>query len=87
MDKATRRSTIRFLIGTAIGAVGAGLDSVRWMHCTRPDAILWAKVSALCCALSVILGVSHFIYYRNRRNYFAEEIDHRRSLAKGSFRA
>jgi len=79
---ATRRSTIRFLIGTAIGAVLAALNSVRWMHMASPDAQVWAKVWLVLCAFSVISGLVRFLGYRNRCNYFAEEMDHRRSLAK-----
>ena len=87
MNNPTRRSTIRFLIGTAISAAGAAVNSVRWMRSARPDAPVEAKVWLFLCAFSVVLGVGRFLYYRNRRNYFAEEMDHRRALVTKSFKA
>jgi hypothetical protein len=82
VNGASPRSTIRFLIGTVIGVGVAAWNSVRWMHSTSPDAPVWAKLWLVLCALSVILGLLRFAYYRNRRNYFAEEMDRRRSLAR-----
>jgi hypothetical protein len=72
-----------YVIGTGIGAMGAAFNAVRWMHSTRPEAHWETKFWFALCAASVLLGVFRFIYHRNRRDYFAEEMDHRRSLAKG----
>ena len=82
MNRATRRSVIRFLMGTTIAAVGAALNLVRWMHSTKPDAPVWVRVWLGLCVLSVVSGLLRLFYYRNRRNYFADEMEHRRSLAK-----
>ena len=82
MNNATHRSLIRFLIGTAISAAVAAFNAVRFMHSTKPDAQFWAKVWLVLFGFSVVSGILRFLYYRNRRNYFAEEVDHRRSLAK-----
>jgi len=58
------------------------------MRSTKPDAPFQAKVWLVLCGVSVLLGVLRLIYYRNRRDYFAEEMDHRRSLVKDpEFRA
>ena len=83
----TRRATVRFLIGTAVGAAGALLNVLLWMHSKRPEAPIYTKLCLALLAISVTLAVLRFIWYRKHRNYFAEEMDHRRSLAKGSFRA
>jgi|SRR5580692_7662144 hypothetical protein len=82
MKNATRRSTIRFLIGTAIGAALAAFNAVRWMHDTSPGAPICAKVWLVLCGTSVLLGFWRVVWYRNRPDYFAEEMDHRRSLTK-----
>jgi hypothetical protein len=57
------------------------------MHSPRPEAPVWAKVWPALAIFSVISCVLRFLYYRNRRNYFAEEMDHRHTLAKESIRA
>jgi hypothetical protein len=82
MKKSTRRATIRFLTGNTIGAASAAWISVRWINSTRHDAPFWAKVWLVLCAVSVLLGVFRILYYRNRRDYFAEEMDHRCLSAK-----
>jgi hypothetical protein len=82
MNNATRRSTIRILIGTAIGAALAAFNSARWMHNAGPDAPIWAKVWLVLCGISVLSDFWRLVWYRNRRDYFAEEMDHRRSLTK-----
>jgi len=83
VNKSTRKATIRFLFGNAVAAVYAAWLSVRSMHSLRSDGPLWGKIWLALCAMSVLLGLGRFLYYRNRRDYFAEEMDHRRSLAKG----
>ena len=80
----TRRSTIRFLIGTTVGAAGAAFNAVLWMHSKRPEAQIYVKVWVVLFAGSLILAVWRVVWYRKHRDYFAEEMDHRRSLAKGS---
>jgi len=82
VSNATRRATIRFVVGEAIAGLAAAFNFVRWMQSTRPDARVEAKIWLVLCVLSVALGFSYFLYYRNRRNYFAEEMEHKRSLAK-----
>ena len=84
LNKSTRQATLRFLTGNAIGAISAAWIGVRWMHSTKPNAHFEAKIWFVLCALSVLMGVLRFVYYRNRRDYFAEEMDHRRALAKGT---
>lgn len=61
--------------------------SIRWIHSARPDARIWGKGLLVLSALSVIFGISRFIYYRKRRDYFAAEVEHRHLLSKKSFRA
>ena len=82
MNNATQRSTIRILIGTAIGAALAAFNSVRWMHSASPGAPIWANVWLVLCGISVLSGFWRLVWYRNRRDYFAEEMNHRRSLTK-----
>ena len=82
----TRRATMRVLVGTVVGAAGLLLNAVLWMRSKRPEAPIYAKLDIALLALSAILGLSRLIWYRKHRDYFAEEIDHRRALAKGSFR-
>jgi hypothetical protein len=84
MDNPTRRSTKRIVIGATVGAVGAAINAARWMHSPHVDAHLWARSSIVLCALSVLIIIFRILYYRNRRDCFAEEMDHRRSLAEGS---
>lgn len=84
---ATRRSTIRFLFGTGIAAALAAFTSVRWMHSKSPLASVWAKVWVGLCAFSLISGLVRLLYYRNRRNYFAEEMARRHSLANDRLKA
>ena len=79
---ATHRSTINYVIGVAIAAIGAAINAVRWFHRTGSDAAVWTKVWIGLCAFAVIAGIFRVVYYRNRRDYFAEEMNHRRSLAK-----
>jgi hypothetical protein len=73
---------IRFLIGTGIAAALASLNFVRWMRSTSPDAPVQARIWLALCIFSVVSGLLRFVYYRNRRNYFAEEMERRRSLTK-----
>jgi hypothetical protein len=84
VNSAPRRSLVRFLIGTTIGATGSAFNAVHWMHRTRPDAPVQVRIWLVLCVLSVVSALLRFLYYRNRRNYFAEEMEHRRSLAKGT---
>jgi hypothetical protein len=81
-NSATHQSTIRFLIGTTIGAALPAFNAVLWMHSKSPDAPLQADIWFVLCALSVVAGILRFLYYRNRRNYFAEEMDYRRTLVR-----
>jgi hypothetical protein len=83
----TQRATSRFLMGTAVAAIGAGLNAARWMHCTKPNAAFETKFWLVLCAISVGSGLVRFLYYRNRRDYFAEEMDHRRALTKKWYRS
>jgi hypothetical protein len=71
-------------MGNAIGAISTAWIGVRWLHSTKPNAHFEADISFALCTLSVLMGVSRFVYYRKRRDYFAEEMDHRRALAKGT---
>jgi hypothetical protein len=81
-NNATHRSTIRFLIGTTIGAAVAAFNSVLWTHSKSPEAPLQANICFVLCAFSVAAGILRFLYYRNRRNYFADEMDYRRTLVR-----
>jgi hypothetical protein len=73
---------VRFLIGTAIAAFGAVFNLVHWMHSTKPDAPVQVGTWLVLCVLSVFSGFLRYFYYRNRRDYFAEEMERRRSLTK-----
>jgi hypothetical protein len=77
---------MRFLFGTTVGATGAGLNAALWMQKTGPYARFQTRFWVIMCAVSVVSGLVRFLYYRNRRDYFAEEMDHRRALTKGWFR-
>jgi hypothetical protein len=57
------------------------------MRSRSPDAALETRIWFGLCGFSILLGIARYFYYRNRRDYFAEEMDHRRSLAKGTFKA
>jgi hypothetical protein len=81
-NNATHRSTIRFLIGTTMGAAPPAFNSVLWMHSKRPEAPLQANICFVLCAFSAAAGILRARYYRNRRNYFAEEMDHRHTLVR-----
>jgi hypothetical protein len=82
MKNITRRATISYVVGVAIAALGAAINAVRWSHRTSVDAPVWTRVWIGLCAFAVIAVVFRVVYYRNRRDYFAEEMDHRRSLTK-----
>jgi hypothetical protein len=82
----TRKATILFLSGTAVGAVGAFINAMHWMHSKRPGASIYAKLYFAFFGISLALCVWRVVWYRNRRDCFAEEMDHRRSLAKGFWR-
>jgi hypothetical protein len=77
------RATTRFLIGTAVAAAGALLNILLWVHSKRPEAPFFTKVWIVLLITSVLLAVLRFIWCGKHRNYFAEEMNHRRSLAKG----
>jgi hypothetical protein len=80
---ATHRSTIRIMTGCTIGAAAAAaFNSVLWMHSESPEAPLQANIWLVLCAISVAAGILRSLYYRNRRNYFAEETDYRRTLVR-----
>jgi hypothetical protein len=72
-DNATHRSTIRLMIGTTIGAAVPAFHS---------EAPLQANICFVLCAFSVAAGILRFLYYRNGRNDFAEEMDYRRTLVR-----
>jgi len=82
--KATRRNSIRILIGTALSGLGAAFEAVRYLHSSHPEDQVWAKVWIGLCILCVTFGIFQGIFYWNRRDYFAEEMEHRRSLLKKS---
>jgi hypothetical protein len=73
---------IRFLIGTAIGAALAAFNFVRWTRSTSPDGPVQARIWLALCIFSVVSGLLRFVYYRNRRNYFAEEMERKHSLVR-----
>jgi hypothetical protein len=83
VNKSTHNGTINFLIGTGIAGAIAVWNLFRWMHHTslnaRFNTILWAAFFVV----SLLSGLARILYFRNHRDYFAEEMDHRRSLAKG----
>jgi hypothetical protein len=81
----TRKATILFLIGTAVGAVDAFINATLWMHSKRPEASIYTKLYFLFFGISVALGLWRVIWYRKRCDYFSEEMDHRRSLVKSSW--
>ena len=84
MNQSTRRATVRFLTGNGIAAAGAVWLFFRYMHSTRPDGPFWAKIWLVLACVSILMGLLRVLYYRNRRDYFAEEMDHRREIAKDS---
>jgi len=52
------------------------------MHGSRPDGLFWGKVWFALAGVSILSGLFRIFYYQERRDYFSEEMDHRRSLAK-----
>jgi len=54
------------------------------MRSQSPEGLLLAKICIGCFAFSLLIIIFRIVYYRNQRDYFSEEMDHRRSLAKGT---
>jgi hypothetical protein len=76
-------------VTTVVCAVLAGIEYVHWKHSTRPDALVEAKISLGACVIFVILFLVRLVYrvFLKKRDYFAEEMEHRSSLARSTFRA
>ncbi len=83
MKPSTRKAMIRFLFGTAVAAAGALLNAILWMHSKRVEASSFTKFWFVLFAVSILLGTLRFIWYQKHRDYFAEEMDHRRALTRG----
>ena len=82
MTERTRKATLQSLTPTGIAAVIAALNFFWSTHHNSPWArfqtILWLALFGI----SVLVGVLRISYYRSHRDYFAEEMEHRRTLAK-----
>jgi len=87
VNQSTRNSSMKFVYGSGIAAACAVFNFFRWVHSAssgaRFETILWA---ILFC-ISVLFGIARLLYYRTHRDYFAEEMEHRRLLAKGLIKA
>ena len=51
---------MQFRFGTAVGAMGAGLNAARWMHKTSPEAWFQTKFGLVMCPVSVVPGLLRF---------------------------
>jgi hypothetical protein len=89
MNRAGLRSLILSQTITAACAIGTGSRYVYWKHSTRADAPVEAKIYLGACVVFIALFLWRLVYrvFLRKRNYFAEEMDHRHALAKGSVRA
>jgi hypothetical protein len=79
-----RRSWVLSQITTAACAIGTGFAYIRSKHGTRPDADVSAKIF-MGMGIFFVLVFLVRMFYRGvltRRDYFAEEMEHRRSLTK-----
>jgi len=86
VNRSIHKATMNLLIGTATGGALAAWNLFRWMHHSSPDARFNPISWSILFAISLISGPARLLYYRNHRDYFAKEMDHRSSLAKGSLK-
>ena len=82
-QKTLRRSfsSISSLAVAGFGLGGAAYIAFRWRHATSPDARTWAVAWLILCGLCAVVGVIRFLR-RNKPDYFADEMSHRRSLVR-----
>ena len=81
-----RKSWVLSQITSLACAIGASVEYIRWKHSTRPDAAVEAKIFV---GMSILFSLVFLVRLFRRglvtkRDYFAEEMEHRHSLAKGS---
>jgi hypothetical protein len=76
----SRRVLSVSLATIAVALSGAAYNALRWRRSTSPDASSHAVVWFVLRCLYVVAGSFRFLY-RDKRNYFAEEIARRRSIA------
>jgi len=87
----TKLGRISFVLSqatTALCAFGAGFRYLHWRHSLRADAPVEARIFLGMC---IVFSISFLVRMFRRglvtkRDYFGEEMDHRRSLAKGIIR-
>ena len=83
-NRAGLKSWIISQITTLTCAIGSGLEYIRWKHSTRLDAPVEAKIFLGASVAFLLLFLVRFAYrgFVSKRDYFAEEMAHRQSLAK-----
>lgn len=80
----SRTSWVLSQVTTLACAVGTCFEYVRWKHSTRHDASVEAKLFLGTSICFLLLFLVRLVYrgFPSKRDYFAEEMEHRRSLAK-----
>ncbi len=84
----TKPALISFALAqatTAACAIVTGLRYVHWKHSLQSDGPIEAKIYLGACVIFTASFVVRFVrrVYRKKPDYFAEEMEHRRILAKG----
>ena len=77
------RSTVRLFVVIAVYVLAAAFITVRLMYGANPNARFWNRVYLVACALFMLSEIVRFLRGK-KRSYFEKEMDHRRSLSKGS---
>jgi hypothetical protein len=83
VNQNARKALITPLSAIGIAAAFAALNFFRWMHRASPEARFETRLWLILFAVSVVVAIARILYYRTHRDYFAEEVEHRSSLAKG----
>jgi hypothetical protein len=83
---AGNRSWILSQTATAACAIGTWFEYFRWKHSTMANAPVKVKIFL---GMSILFSLAFLVrlFYRGvvtRRDYFGQEMEHRRSVAKGS---
>jgi predicted ABC-type exoprotein transport system permease subunit len=81
----SRRWLIVSLVDVLIALVAAAYFYARWRHSASATVYSWPFAWLVICVLYLISTVRRFL--NRKQSYFAEEMDHRRALAKEPFQA
>jgi hypothetical protein len=81
----SRRWLIASLADVLFAFVAVAYFYARWRHSASSSVYSWPFVWFVICVLYLISAVGRFL--NRKQSYFAQEMDHRRGLAKGPFKA